>query len=200
VHIRSDRRHIQERDLELLSATVKTHLNVEMALTEEMLEIATRVRPHSVSLVPERPEELTTEGGLDVASEPGRVAERVAALQGLGISAAIFIDPALEQIEAAATAGADQIEINTAGYAEASEGRDAKVCRRELERVRQMAAAAADAGLRVAAGHGLTYRNVGAIVAVPQIAELNIGHNIVARAALVGLRRAVRQMKALTRR
>ncbi len=200
VHIRGDRRHVQERDLELLTATVKTHLNVEMAITAEMLAIAERVRPHAVSLVPERADELTTEGGLDVAADVVRVREHVDALGALGIEVAIFLDPDAAQVEAAAAAGVDQIEINTNAYAEASEGRDHRAFGSESARLRVTAEQCAGAGLRVAAGHGLTYRNVGAIVAIPEIVELNIGHNIVARAALVGMERAVREMKALLRR
>lgn len=199
VHLRSDRRHIQDRDVEILAATVKTHLNVEMAATDEMLEAALRARPHQVSLVPERPDELTTEGGLDVASDPGRLRPTVAALGAAGITVAVFIDPDPRQVDAAAALGVRQVELNTAAYAEAGEARDAAAEAEHLEAVAAATARAARAGLRVAAGHGLTYRNVGAVVAIPEIAELNIGHNIVARAALVGLERAVREMKSLLR-
>jgi pyridoxine 5-phosphate synthase len=200
VHIRSDRRHINERDLEILAATVKTHLNVEMAATDEMLEIAKRYGPDNVTLVPERPEELTTEGGLDVASDPARLADHIAALKEAGMTVAIFLDPDPQQIEAAAGLEVHQIEINTAAYSDASETRKAAAIDEQRRIVETSARGAADAGLRVAAGHGLTYRNVGAIVRMPEIEELNIGHNIVARAAFVGLERAVREMKDLLAR
>lgn len=197
VHIRSDRRHIQDRDVELLAATVKTHLNVEMAATDAMLEIALRYRPDNVSLVPERPDELTTEGGLDVANDPDRLRPHVAALREAGIDVAVFLDPDPRQVDAAVSAGVDQIEINTAAYAEASEARDPETAALHRDTVATIATRARAAGLRVAAGHGLTYRNVGDIVAIPEIVELNIGHNIVARATLVGMTRAVREMRAL---
>jgi len=200
VHIRSDRRHINERDVELLARTVKTHLNVEMAATDEMIEIARRLGPDNVTLVPERPEELTTEGGLDVAGDPARLADAIGSLREAGMTVAIFLDPDPAQIDAAASIGADQIEINTAVYADTSETRKLEPTERERQNVAAIAARAASAGLRVAAGHGLTYRNVFGMVAIPEIIELNIGHNIVARAAFVGLEQAVREMKALLRR
>ena len=199
-HIRSDRRHINERDVELLARTVKTHLNVEMAATDEMIELARRLEPDNVTLVPERPEELTTEGGLDVAGDPARLSDAVAALREAGVTVAIFLDPDPAQIDAAASIDADQIEINTAVYADTSETRRLEPTERERRNVADVAARAASAGLRVAAGHGLTYRNVLGMVAIPEIIELNIGHNIVARAAFVGLDRAVREMKALLAR
>jgi pyridoxine 5-phosphate synthase len=197
VHIRSDRRHINERDVELLARTVKTHLNVEMAATDEMLAFAERFRPDNVTLVPERPDEITTEGGLDAAGDPQRLRDAVETLRGFDITVSIFLDPDAEQIDAAAAIGADQIEINTAAYADASETRKAGPTAKEAANVADLAARAHAAGLRVAAGHGLTYRNVHRIVAIPEIVELNIGHNIIARAAFVGLERAVREMKAL---
>ncbi len=197
VHIRSDRRHINERDVALLAATVKTHLNVEMAATDEMLEIAGEHRPDNVTLVPERPDEVTTEGGLDVAADPQRLKDAVDALRGMDMTVSIFLDPDPAQIDAAAGLDADQIEINTAAYADASETRKAAPIEAERQKVAEVAARAHAAGLRVAAGHGLTYRNVGAIVAIPEIIELNIGHNIVARSTFVGLEQAVREMKAL---
>lgn len=200
VHIRGDRRHINERDLELLSATVKTHLNVEMAATEEMLEIARKYGPDNVTLVPERPDEITTEGGLDVASDPSRLADAVAALHDADFTVAIFLDPDPRQVEAAAGLGVKQVEINTAAYAEASETRRRVGTEAERQKVVDAARAADEAGLRVAAGHGLTYRNVDGMVTIPEIVELNIGHNIVARAALVGMESAVREMKALLAR
>ena len=197
VHIRSDRRHINERDIELLAATVKTHLNVEMAATEDMLGIARQHRIDNVTLVPERPEEVTTEGGLDAAGDTERLADAVSTLREAGMTVAIFLDPDPRQIDAAAGIGADQIEINTAAYADASETRKAVPTEDERQKVADVARLAAEAGLRVAAGHGLTYRNVSGMVAIPEIVELNIGHNIVARAAFVGLERAVREMKEL---
>ena len=200
VHIRSDRRHINERDVELLAGTVKTHLNVEMAATDEMLGIAQRLGPDNVTLVPERPEELTTEGGLDVAGDPARLSDAVTTLREAGMTVAIFLDPDPAQIDAAASIGADQIEINTAVYADTSETRKLEPTERERRNVADVAARAAAAGLRVAAGHGLTYRNVRGMVRIPEIIELNIGHNIVARAAFVGLEQAVREMKRLMQR
>ncbi len=200
VHLRTDRRHINERDVKLLAATVKTHLNVEMASTDEMLQLALQYRPHNVSLVPERDDEITTEGGLDVAADPARLAGTVQALQEAGIDVAIFIDPDRRQVDGAAEAGVQQIEINTAAYADASEERDPAATIRQRDKAADIAKHAHAAGLRVAAGHGLTYRNVGAIVKVPEIIELNIGHNIVARATFVGLAQAVSEMKALLRR
>jgi pyridoxine 5-phosphate synthase len=198
VHLRTDRRHIQDRDVELLCKIVKTHLNVEMAATGEMLDIALELKPHSVCLVPERLEELTTEGGLDVAGDDDDdLRDHVQALHDADIDVTLFIDPDTTQVEAAAAMDADQVEINTAAYADATEQRDAELVEQELARVAAAAAEAADQGMRVAAGHGLTYGNVGAIVAIEEIIELNIGHNIVARATLVGMEMAVREMKAL---
>lgn len=197
VHLRSDRRHISDRDVELLARTVKTHLNVEMAATDEMLGIAEAHVPDNVTLVPERPDEITTEGGLDVAGDPRRLQQAIETLRALNMSVSIFLDPDPKQIDAAAEIGADQIEINTAAYADASETRKAGPTEEQARNVAEVAARAHAAGLRVAAGHGLTYRNVHRIVAIPEIIELNIGHNIVARAAFVGLERAVREMKAL---
>ncbi|MFW6198685.1 MAG: pyridoxine 5'-phosphate synthase, partial [Acidobacteriota bacterium] len=157
VHLRGDRRHIDERDVELLVRTVKTHLNVEMAVTDEMLEIARRLRPHAVCLVPERPDEVTTEGGLDVAgADPERLRHHIGALREAGCEVAIFLDPDVRQVEAAANLGAQQVEINTNAYAEASEGRDREAARAAAATVAEVARAAHSADLRVAAGHGLT--------------------------------------------
>lgn len=197
VHIRSDRRHINDRDVKLLAATVKTNLNLEMTATEEMLGIARDCGPDNVTLVPERPEEITTEGGLDVTGAPQQLAEAVTALLEMDITVSVFLDPNPAQIDAVAEIGAHQIEINTAAYADVSETR--KLGPTEVERVKvaDVARRAHAAGLRVAAGHGLTYRNVRGIVDIPEIIELNIGHNIVARATSVGLEAAVREMKAL---
>jgi pyridoxine 5-phosphate synthase len=193
-HIRGDRRHIKERDLRLLRGAVKTKLNVEMAATEEMKRIALEIRPDVVSLVPERPEELTTEGGLKVAANRGALGPHVKALAGAGIRTSIFIDTSLEEIQAAREIGVDLIEINTGPYADLAEGaaRD-----KALEAVRRAAEFGRRAGLEVHGGHGLDYRNVGPIAAIPEIAELSIGFAIVARAAVVGIERAVLDMLAL---
>jgi pyridoxine 5-phosphate synthase len=191
-HIRADRRHIRERDLRLLRGAVKTKLNVEMAATEEMKGVALEVRPDVVSLVPERPEELTTEGGLKVVANRKALAAHVKALAAAGIRTSIFIDTSLDEISAARDIGVDLIEINTGQYADLKEGRD-----RALEAVRKAAAHGRKAGLEVHGGHGLDYRNVGPIVAIPEIEELSIGFAIVARAAVVGIERAVLDMLAL---
>jgi pyridoxine 5-phosphate synthase len=195
VHLRGDRRHISERDVQLLRQVVSTKLNVEMAATTEMTIIATRIRPDQVTLVPERPQELTTEGGLDVVGQVQAVRETIARLRQGGIKASIFIDPDLVQVEASRQAGADAVEINTGAYASAVPGERA----RPLARVIETARAAAARDLEVLAGHGLTYVNVGPIAAIPEIVELNIGHSIIARAVLVGMERAVREMLALLR-
>ena len=201
-HLRSDRRHIQDHDLIALKQVVITHLNLEMAATDEMVEIATRIKPDVVTLVPERPQEVTTEGGLDVIAQEKAVKAALVRLREGGIFVSLFIDPDLEQIETAARLQAYQIEICTARYAHLNEGPGEGTVRRvdeigaEVDRVSRAAAAAAQAGLKVAVGHGLTYRNVGPIARIPEVEEFNIGHNIVARAALVGLDRAVREMIA----
>ena len=193
VHLRGDRRHIKERDVELLRQVVSTKLNVEMAATAEMTAIAARIRPDQVTLVPEQPHELTTQGGLDVVANRQAVREAVGALRQAGITVSIFIDPDPAQVTASREVGADAIEINTGAYSDAVPAdRHAK-----LEAVQAAASAAAAAGLEVLAGHGLTYVNIGPITAIREIEELNIGHSIVARAALVGLERAVREMIAL---
>jgi len=193
VHLRGDRRHIKERDVELLRQVVATKLIFEMAATPEMVAIASRIHPDQVTLVPERPHELTTQGGLDVVANRAGVSEAVAALRHAGIVVSIFIDPDAAQVAASREVGADAIEINTGGYSDAAAAdRPAR-----LAAVRQVATAAADQGLEVLAGHGLTYVNVHPIAAVPEIVELNIGHSIVARSALVGIDRAVREMLAL---
>jgi pyridoxine 5-phosphate synthase len=193
VHLRGDRRHIQDRDVELLRQTISTRLNIEMAATAEMAAIAARVRPHQVTLVPERPQELTTEGGLDVAAEKDAVAAFVRRAHDAGLRVSIFLNPDTPQIEAALAAGAEAIEINTGAYAEAAPGAEGA----ELERIAKAAAFGAEKGLEVLAGHGLDYVNVIPIAAIGEIRELNIGHSIVARAALVGMDRAVRDMVAL---
>ncbi len=199
-HLRSDRRHIQDYDLIALKQVVITHLNVEMAATDEMVGIATRIKPDVVSLVPERPQEVTTEGGLDVIGSEKAVRTAIKKLNDAGIFVSLFIDPDINQIKAAAKLGAFQVEICTANYAHLNEHPGDATVRRtreiesELARIRTAARSAVKAGLKVAAGHGLTYRNVGAVARISEIEEFNIGHNIIARAALVGLDRAVREM------
>lgn len=206
VHLRGDRRHIQDRDLADLRRVVTTYLNVEMAATEEMMRIAAKVHPDAVTLVAERPGEITTEGGLDVVANFEAVRACVGRLRDHGIIASLFIDPENEQLEAARAAGAHQVELCTAAYAEATQppaGFHPETQARighELDRLRRAAALAAGYGLRVAAGHGLTYRNVVAVASIPEIEEFNIGHNIIARAVLVGLDRAVREMIESIRR
>ena len=205
VHLRQDRRHIQDRDIELLREVVTTYLNVEMAATDEMIGIAVDARPDAVSLVAETPGEITTEGGLDTVANFDTVRSTVDRLRESGLFVSIFIDPDPRQIEAAHKAGAQQVELCTAVYAEStlgaravhSEGRLRTVA--ELQRLREAAALAAQYGLHVAAGHGLTYRNVGEVAAIPEITEFNIGHNVVSRAVLHGLADAVREMRARIR-
>jgi pyridoxine 5-phosphate synthase len=193
-HIRGDRRHIKERDLRLLRDAVKTKLNVEMAATEEMKRIALEIKPDVVSLVPERPEELTTEGGLKVAANRKALGPHVKALGKAGIRTSIFIDTSLVEIRAAREIGVDLIEINTGKYAESAEGPARK---KALEAVRKAAEFGHKIGVEVHGGHGLDYRNLGPIVAIPEIVELSIGFSIVARAAVVGIERAVLDMLAL---
>lgn len=193
LHLREDRRHIQDADVFALAGLLQTRMNLEMALTEEMLAIAARVRPADCCLVPERRAEVTTEGGLDVIGQLAAVRSACARLAADGIRPALFIDADPDQIEASADAGAPVVEIHTGRYSEARGGQAA----RELERIRAGAEHAARLGLEVHAGHGLHYRNVQAVAAIPQIVELNIGHAIVARAVFDGLAAAVREMKAL---
>ena len=193
VHLRGDRRHIQERDLELLRQVVATKLNLEMAATPEMIDIAARVKPHQVTLVPEQPEELTTTGGLDVVRHRAALRIVVESVRRAGIRTSLFVDADIAQVQGAVDVRADAIEINTGPYADAAEDARAE----QLERVAAAAAAAGEQGMEVLAGHGLTYQNVGPIAAIAAIEELNIGHSIVARAVLVGMERAVREMLAL---
>ena len=201
IHIRGDRRHIQDVDVRLLREAVTTYLNVEMAATEEMLKIAIDVRPDAVSLVPENPREITTEGGLNVRENVSIVRAAVNKLRDSGIIASLFIDPDPDQIEAAREVNAQQVELCTAAYAESTlgssgiHGEGAVRANQELRRLRQGAALAAQYGLHVAAGHGLTNRNVGPVARISEIAEFNIGHHIVSRAVFVGLERAVREMR-----
>ena len=193
VHLREDRRHVQERDIELLRQTLVTRMNLEMAVTEEMLTFAERTSPEDCCLVPERREELTTEGGLDVAGQPERIREACARLAAAGVRVSLFIDPAPSQIDAAVDAGAPVIEIHTGRFAE--ERGDAR--HRELDRIRAAADRGERAGLVVNAGHGLGYHNVSDVSRIRAIRELNIGHAIIARAVFSGLDRAVRDMKSL---
>ncbi|HKG47531.1 MAG TPA: pyridoxine 5'-phosphate synthase [Pyrinomonadaceae bacterium] len=202
IHLRGDRRHIQDLDVQLLRKSVTTYLNLEMAATEEMLGIALEAHPDAVTLVAENPNEITTEGGLDVKSNLAMVRAIVSKLRQGKILASLFIDPDSEQIEAAHDGGAQQVELCTAAYAEATlaargiHGEGAAHAAHELRRLREAAELATQYGLSVAAGHGLTYRNVRALAEIKQITEFNIGHNIVARAIFVGLEAAVREMRA----
>ena len=196
MHLREDRRHIQDRDVAHVREHVACRLNLEMAATDEMIAIAGRIGPDDCCLVPERRAELTTEGGLDVAGAQERVGRACAALGDHGIRVSLFIDPDPRQVEAAARAGADAVEIHTGRYADA---RDERRAAAELEAVAGAVAAARGAGLRANAGHGLHYHNVQPVAAIPGVHELNIGHAIVARAVVSGLAEAVREMKALMR-
>ena len=205
VHLRGDRRHIQDQDLHLLRESVTTYLNMEMAATEEMLGIALDTKPDAVTLVAEKPDEITTEGGLDVRANVSIVRAAVAKLRQGQMLASLFIDPDPAQIEVAHDIGAQQVELCTAAYAEATlgahgiHGEGAARAAQELRRLRESAALAKQYGLHVAAGHGLTYRNVVAVAGIAEITEFNIGHNIVARAIFVGLERAVNEMRAAIR-
>lgn len=193
-HLREDRRHIQDRDLELLRKTVKTRLNMEMACVEGMLEIALRVHPELVTLVPERREELTTEGGLDVLAKPEWYLQATHRLKGAGIEVSFFVDPDERQIQAAHDCGGHIVEIHTGGYAGARTEREALA---SLERISAAARKAVDLGMGVSAGHGLTYSNIKRFKAVPLIQEYSIGHSIVSMSVLVGMEKAVRDMVAL---
>ncbi len=205
VHLRGDRRHIQYADVRELRQTVTTYLNLEMAPTEEMLKIALETRPDAVTLVPENPNEITTEGGLDVRGNIAIVRASVNRLRQAGILASVFIDPDPKQIEAAHEISAQQIELCTSAYAEATlgargmHGEGALRVGQELRRLREGAALATQYGLLVAAGHGLTYRNVGAVASFSDITEFNIGHNVISHSIFVGLETAVREMRTAIR-
>lgn len=193
LHLREDRRHIRDADLPEIAAVMQTHMNLEMAVTDEMVGIATALKPRDVCLVPERREELTTEGGLDVCAQRSRIAAATAELGAAGIRVSLFVDPDLRQLDAAREAGAPVVELHTGAYCEAgSEDGEA-----EFRRVADAASHGAQLGLVVNAGHGLNYDNVQPIAAIPEIVELNIGHAIVARAVLDGLGTAVAEMKRL---
>ena len=191
VHLREDRRHIQDRDVRLLRELVKTSLNLEMAATEDMVAIAHSIRPDTATLVPEKREELTTEGGLNVVGGGDRIAGAVKRLQQAGIRVSLFIDPDLEQVKESLRMGAKAIEIHTGRYANAATEEEK---REETERIADSASLARKIGLEVGAGHGLDVHNIGAIARLPEIAEVNIGHSIIARAVLVGIGAAVREM------
>ena len=194
VHLREDRRHIQDRDLAALRAVVTTRINLEMAATEEMTRIAREARPYSATLVPERRQEITTEGGLDVLAQRDAVLPTVSELKAAGILVSLFIDPELAQVRASRQVGADAVEIHTGGYCGAFR---AGTHAPELARIRAAAAYASSLGMKVLAGHGLDVRNIVPILSVPQIEEFNIGHSIIARAVFIGLPAAVREMADL---
>lgn len=193
LHLREDRRHIQDRDVEIMRGALQTRMNLEMAVTDEMLEIAERIRPQDVCLVPERREELTTEGGLDVAGQLQRVTQACKRLEAAGIRVSLFIDPDSRQLEASREAGAPVVELHTGAYADAHGAEQAKA----LSRIVEAARIGDGLGLRIHAGHGLHYHNVTAVAAIAEIVELNIGHAIIARAVFAGLPDAVREMKRL---
>jgi pyridoxine 5-phosphate synthase len=194
IHLREDRRHIQDADVEVLRGMLQTRMNLECAVTEEMIENALRIKPHDICLVPERREELTTEGGLDVIRHFDAVRIATALCTAAGIRVSLFIDPDEQQLNAAHAAGAPVVEIHTGKYADADSVPEREY---ELARIRQAVAHGHALGLQVNAGHGLNYHNVQPIVAIPHIAELNIGHAIIAEAVFIGLEAAVKKMKAL---
>ncbi|HIF6627023.1 TPA: pyridoxine 5'-phosphate synthase [Serratia marcescens] len=196
VHLREDRRHITDRDVRLLRQTIQTRMNLEMAVTDEMLDIAVELQPHFCCLVPEKREEVTTEGGLDVAGQLDKMSVAVERLAQAGILVSLFIDPDHRQIDAAVAVGAPYIEIHTGAYAEAQ---GELAVQAELRRITVAAAYAAEKGLKVNAGHGLTYHNVQPIAALPEMHELNIGHAIIGQAVMSGLPAAVADMKVLMR-
>lgn len=196
VHLREDRRHITDRDVRLLRQTIQTRMNLEMAVTDEMLDIAVELKPHFCCLVPEKREEVTTEGGLDVAGQLDKMSVAVERLAQAGILVSLFIDPDHRQIDAAVAVGAPYIEIHTGAYAEAQ---GELAVQAELHRIAIAAAYAAEKGLKVNAGHGLTYHNVQPIAALPEMHELNIGHAIIGQAVMCGLPAAVADMKVLMR-
>jgi pyridoxine 5-phosphate synthase len=195
VHLREDRRHIQHRDVRLLRNVVQTKLNLEMAATPEMVSIALRIHPDQVTLVPERRQELTTEGGLKVAGSPAAVRRAIGKIQGRGIPVSLFITPEPKDVKASKDLGAAMVELHTGAYSRSFGPHGPHPV--QLGKVADAARQAKDLGMSVHAGHGLTYRNVGPIAGLPEVEDLNIGHNLIARACLVGMERAVREMLAL---
>lgn len=195
-HLREDRRHIKDQDVLLLRRLLKVKFNLEMSCAPKIVSFALRLNPEQATLVPEKRQELTTEGGLDVAASPSKIKAVVRKLQGRGTAVSLFIDPSKKQIDAACKAGVSMIEIHTGAYADARSPAEAK---KRLEDIRRAASYASEKGLKVFAGHGLNYGNVKKIAGIAHIEELNIGHSIVSRAVLVGLTQAVREMKALIR-
>jgi len=193
VHLREDRRHIQDRDLDILKAVIRIKLNLEMAATEEMVAVACRIKPDQATLVPEKREEITTEGGLDVLSQKDSLGKTVGRLKKAGVIVSLFIDPDPEQIRASAQVGADAVELHTGEYANAG----GEKLSEELAKLKDGVKLAKGLNLAVHAGHGLTYQNVCKVAAIKEIEELNIGHTIISRAVLVGLDKAVREMQAL---
>jgi pyridoxine 5-phosphate synthase len=194
IHLREDRRHIQDRDLKLLKETVRTNLNLEMAASEEIIEIALEYHPDQATLVPEKRQEVTTEGGLDVPRNRDLLSRAIARLKDAGIMVSLFVDPSPEVIGVSAEIGADAVELHTGCYANAGTQKERE---HELELLKDAANLAEENGLKVLAGHGLTYFNIRPITTIEQLEEVNIGHSIISRAVLVGMERAVREMKAL---
>src|SRR5947207_2067154 len=192
-HLREDRRHIQDADVERLKKSVRTYFNLEMACVGEMLELARRLKPQQVTLVPERREEITTEGGLDITSEPSRIRNSIESLSDAGIRVSLFIDPTRAAVDQSKKLGVPAIELHTGSYSHQPDSE------KTIEALRDSARRAADLGLAVHAGHGLTVRNVGPVAAIPEIEELNIGHSIISRALFVGLDRAVKEMREAMR-
>lgn len=199
-HLREDRRHIQDRDIRLLRGTVTTHLNMEMAPSPEMVQFAIDLHPDMATLVPENRLEITTEGGLNVAAKAEDLAKAIAKLKQNDILVSVFIDPESSQVKAAKKVGADFVEFHTGKYSNAYDMGDSRELESELSAIQDMTLLAHKYGLRINAGHGLNYRNVGPIAAIPHIEELNIGHSIIGRAALVGMERAVKEMLDAIRR
>ena len=187
-HLREDRRHMQDADIERLKRSVTTYFNLEMACVAEMLELARRLKPQQVTLVPERREEITTEGGLDIASDPARIRNAIEALTDVGIRVSLFIDPTRSAVEQSKKLGVPAVELHTGSYSHHSDSKDT------IDALRDSARRGADLGLAIHAGHGLTVRNVAPVAAIPEIEELNIGHSIVSRSVFVGLERAVKEM------
>jgi pyridoxine 5-phosphate synthase len=197
IHLREDRRHIQDRDLRVLTESVAVPINLELACNTEVIDIACDAKPYQATLVPERREEVTTEGGLDVVGQQKKVSDAIRRLKDAGIIVSLFLDPDPAQLEAAAGLGAEAIELHTGAYARATLKHEVQQTRNELEKLTTAGKQVRDAGLTLNAGHGLTYRNVKPVAAINGMHELNIGHSIIARAIMVGLEQAVRDMKRL---